>query len=36
MYIDEDETRSIDEILRDTQFPEDYDAFHDEELEMIP
>jgi len=33
---DDDEKRSIDEILNDTQFPDDYDAFKDEELEMIP
>lgn len=36
MFIDEDDTRSLDDILKDAEFPEDYDAFKDEELEMIP
>ncbi len=36
MYIDEEDKRSLDEILNDTEFPDDYDAFEDENLEMIP
>ena len=36
MYIDEEDTRTPDQILNDTQFPDDYDAFEDENLEMIP
>lgn len=36
MFIDEDDNRSIDEILKDAEFPDDYDAFEDENLEMIP
>lgn len=36
MFIDEEDTRTPDEILKDTEFPDDYDAFEDENLEMIP
>lgn len=36
MFIEEDDNRTADEILKDAKFPEDYDAFKDEELEMIP
>jgi len=36
MFIEEDDNRSVEEILKDAEFPEDYDAFKDEELEMIP
>lgn len=36
MFIDDDDNRSVDEIISGSEFPDDYDAFHDEELEMIP
>lgn len=36
MFIEDDDNRTVDEILHDSDFPDDYDAFHDEELEMIP
>ena len=36
MFLEDQENRSIDEILNDAEFPDDYDAFKDEELEMIP
>lgn len=36
MYIEEDDERSVEQILKETEFPDDYDAFKDEELEMIP
>lgn len=36
MFLEDEENRSADEILRDAEFPDDYDAFKDEELEMIP
>lgn len=35
MFI-EDDPRTPDEILRDASFPDDYNAFEDENLEMIP
>lgn len=28
--------QSLDEIIRQAEFPEDYDAFDDEQLDMIP
>lgn len=36
MFLEDEENRSVDEILKEAQFPDDYDAFKDEELEMIP
>jgi len=36
MFLEDDDNRSVDEILKDAEFPDDYDAFKDEELEMIP
>lgn len=36
MFLEDEENRSVDEILKEAQFPEDYNAFEDEELEMIP
>ncbi|MFI3297090.1 MAG: hypothetical protein R3Y59_05625 [bacterium] len=29
-------SNNLDEIIRAAEFPEDYDAFDDEQLDMIP
>ncbi len=31
-----DENKNLDELIQDAEFPEDYDAFDDEMLDMIP
>ena len=31
-----DENKNLDELIQGAEFPEDYDAFDDEMLDMIP